>query len=52
MRVFLVGLALDFCVRYSAEDAGRKRFAAGVIEEAAAVSICCAHPYGTGGGYL
>jgi nicotinamidase/pyrazinamidase len=34
MRVFLVGLALDFCVCYSAEDAGRKGFAAVVIEGA------------------
>jgi nicotinamidase/pyrazinamidase len=33
-RVFLAGLALDFCVRYSAEDARRCGFAAVVIEEA------------------
>src|SRR5439155_11012528 len=34
IRVFLVGLALDFCVRYSAEDARREGFAAVVIEDA------------------
>jgi nicotinamidase/pyrazinamidase len=33
-RVFLAGLALDFCVRYSAEDARRCGFAAVVIEDA------------------
>jgi nicotinamidase/pyrazinamidase len=33
-RVFLVGLALDFCVRYSAEDARREGFAVFVIEDA------------------
>jgi nicotinamidase/pyrazinamidase len=33
-RVFLVGLAFDFCVRYSAEDARREGFAAVVIEDA------------------
>jgi nicotinamidase/pyrazinamidase len=33
-RVFLAGLALDFCVRYSAEDAHRCRFAVVVIEDA------------------
>jgi nicotinamidase/pyrazinamidase len=33
-RVFLVGLALDFCVRYSAEDAHREGFAVVVIEDA------------------
>jgi nicotinamidase/pyrazinamidase len=33
-RVFLAGLALDFCVRYSAEDARRCGLAAVVIEEA------------------
>jgi nicotinamidase/pyrazinamidase len=33
-RVFLAGLALDFCVRYSAEDASRERFAVLVIEDA------------------
>lgn len=33
-RVFLAGLALDFCVRYSAEDAVRSGFSAIVIEDA------------------
>jgi nicotinamidase/pyrazinamidase len=33
-RVFLAGLAFDFCVRYSAEDAHREGFAVVVIEEA------------------
>jgi nicotinamidase/pyrazinamidase len=33
-RVLLAGLALDFCVRYSAEDARRSGFAAVVIEDA------------------
>ena len=33
-RVFLAGLALDFCVRYSAEDAKREGFAVTVIEDA------------------
>lgn len=33
-RVFLAGLAFDFCVRYSAEDAHREGFAALVIEDA------------------
>jgi nicotinamidase/pyrazinamidase len=33
-RVVLVGLALDFCVRYSAEDARREGFAAVVIVDA------------------
>jgi nicotinamidase/pyrazinamidase len=33
-RVFLAGLALDFCVRYSAEDARREDFAVFVIEDA------------------
>jgi len=33
-RVFLAGLALDFCVRYSAEDAHRERFAVVVIDDA------------------
>jgi nicotinamidase/pyrazinamidase len=33
-RVFLAGLALDFCVRYSAEDAHRCGFAVVVIENA------------------
>ena len=34
-RVFLVGLAYDFCVRYSAEDACRAGFAAFLVED------CC-----------
>ena len=33
-RVFLAGLALDFCVRYSAEDAVRAGFAVVVIDDA------------------
>jgi nicotinamidase/pyrazinamidase len=33
-RVFLAGLALDFCVRYSAEDARREGFGVVVIEDA------------------
>ncbi|MBO0743282.1 MAG: isochorismatase family protein, partial [Hyphomicrobiaceae bacterium] len=33
-RIFLVGLALDVCVRYSAEDAHRCGFEAVVIEDA------------------
>jgi nicotinamidase/pyrazinamidase len=33
-RVFLAGLAFDFCVRYSAEDARRLGFEVVVIEEA------------------
>jgi len=33
-RVFLAGLAFDFCVRYSAEDARREEFAVFVIENA------------------
>jgi nicotinamidase/pyrazinamidase len=33
-RVFLAGLAYDFCVRYSAEDARREAFEAIVIEDA------------------
>jgi nicotinamidase/pyrazinamidase len=33
-RVFLAGLAFDFCVRYSAEDARREDFAVFVIEDA------------------
>ena len=33
-RVFLAGLAFDFCVRYSAEDARREGFEAIVIEDA------------------
>jgi nicotinamidase/pyrazinamidase len=33
-RVFVAGLAFDFCVRYSAEDARREGFAVVVIEDA------------------
>jgi nicotinamidase/pyrazinamidase len=33
-RVFLAGLAFDFCVRYSAEDARRENFIVTVIEDA------------------
>jgi nicotinamidase/pyrazinamidase len=33
-HVFLAGLAFDFCVRYSAEDAARVGFAVAVIEDA------------------
>jgi nicotinamidase/pyrazinamidase len=33
-RVYLAGLAFDFCVRYSAEDARRAGFEAVVIEDA------------------
>jgi nicotinamidase/pyrazinamidase len=33
-RVFVVGLATDFCVRYSAEDAQREGFTAIVVEDA------------------
>ncbi len=33
-RVFFAGLAFDFCVRYSAEDARREGFAAFVVEDA------------------
>lgn len=33
-RIFLAGLAFDFCVRYSAEDARREGFDAFVIEDA------------------
>jgi nicotinamidase/pyrazinamidase len=33
-RIFLAGLAFDFCVRYSAEDARREDFAAFVVEDA------------------
>jgi len=33
-RVVLAGLAFDFCVRYSAEDARREGFAAIVVEDA------------------
>jgi nicotinamidase/pyrazinamidase len=34
MRVFLAGLAFDFCVRYSSEDARREGFDVVVIEDA------------------
>jgi nicotinamidase/pyrazinamidase len=33
-RVFLAGLAFDFCVRYSAEDAKRHAFDVMVVEDA------------------
>ena len=33
-RLFLAGLAFDFCVRYSAEDAHRAGFSVAVIEDA------------------
>jgi nicotinamidase/pyrazinamidase len=33
-RVFMAGLAFDFCVRYSIEDARREGFDAVVIEDA------------------
>ncbi len=33
-RVFLAGLAFDFCVRFSAEDARRGGFAVAVVEDA------------------
>ncbi len=33
-RVFLAGLAFDFCVRYSAEDAHREGFEVVVVEDA------------------
>ncbi len=33
-RVFLAGLAFDFCVRYSAEDAHREGFQVVVVEDA------------------
>jgi len=33
-RVFIAGLALDFCVRYSAEDARREGFVVFVVEDA------------------
>jgi nicotinamidase/pyrazinamidase len=32
-RVFITGLAFDFCVRYSAEDAHREGFEAVVVED-------------------
>jgi nicotinamidase/pyrazinamidase len=33
-RVFLAGLAFDYCVRYSAEDARRQGFSVAIIEDA------------------
>ena len=33
-RVFLAGLALDFCVRYTAEDARKSGFSAVILEDA------------------
>jgi nicotinamidase/pyrazinamidase len=33
-HIFLAGLAMDYCVRYSAEDARREGFAVTVIEDA------------------
>jgi nicotinamidase/pyrazinamidase len=33
-RLFLAGLAYDFCVRYSAEDAHREGFAVVIVEDA------------------
>jgi len=33
-RIFLAGLAFDFCVRYSAEDAHREGFTVFVVEDA------------------
>jgi len=33
-RIFLAGLAFDFCVRYSAEDACRESFAVFVVQDA------------------
>jgi nicotinamidase/pyrazinamidase len=33
-HIFMAGLALDYCVRYSAEDARREGFAVTVIEDA------------------
>jgi nicotinamidase/pyrazinamidase len=40
-RVFLAGLALDFCVRYSAEDAHRCGFAVVVVEDACrGIDVC------------
>lgn len=47
-RVFVAGLAFDFCVRYSAEDACRMGFATMVVEDACrgidmAGSVAAAH---------
>jgi nicotinamidase/pyrazinamidase len=33
-RVFIAGLAFDFCVRFSAEDAKREGFSVVVVEDA------------------
>ena len=33
-RIFLAGLALDFCVRFSAEDARRENWAVAVVDDA------------------
>jgi nicotinamidase/pyrazinamidase len=33
-RIFIAGLALDFCVRYSAEDAHAQGFTANVVDDA------------------
>ncbi len=41
-RVFLAGLSLDYCVRYSAEDAKRLGFAVAIFEDAC-------RPFGAGG---
>ena len=41
-RVFLAGLAFDFCVRYSGEDAKREGFDVVVIEDAAVASMSTA----------
>ena len=41
-RVFLAGLSLDYCVRYSAEDAKRLGFAVAIFEDAC-------RPFGTAG---
>jgi nicotinamidase/pyrazinamidase len=46
-RCVFVGLALDFCVRYSAEDAVREGFAATVIVEACR-AIAMPSPSGNG----
>ena len=41
-RVFLAGLAFDFCVRYSAEDAQREGFDVVVVEDACRASMSMA----------
>jgi hypothetical protein len=38
-RVFLAGLAFDFCVRYSAEDARRAGFSVLVIEDPCSIDV-------------